>query len=147
MIRVENHQGGKSIRVEISYLPQCLAIVMRNGARVVGINLFRKDLNIEYFWEKMPECCYNNGLVFQDSPSTARSVKNFKNFLVGLFTYLNVLETWIFEKNLKAIEYFWEKMLECCYNNGLVFLGFTKVCQLCQILLSLGIIVMYLGVF
>jgi len=36
---------------------ECLAIVMRNGARVVGINLFRKDLNIEYFWEKMPECC------------------------------------------------------------------------------------------
>lgn len=36
---------------------ECLAIVLRNGARVLGITLFRKDRSIEYFWEKMPNCC------------------------------------------------------------------------------------------
>ena len=40
---------------------ECLAIVIRKGTRVLGINLFRKDLNIEYFWEKIPECCYKDG--------------------------------------------------------------------------------------
>lgn len=38
---------------------EVLSIVLRNGERVLGISLFRKDKSVEYFLEKMPQCCYN----------------------------------------------------------------------------------------
>ena len=53
----------------VSNRHECLAIVLQKDGHVCGISLFRKDGHVEFFVDKMPECCsQQSSHYYWDSP-------------------------------------------------------------------------------
>ena len=69
---------------------ECLAIVLQNGRRALGITLFRKDRCIEYFDEIFPQCCVRGDMMGFTNYLFGKNIQNHK--LVTIFLTLTLIE-------------------------------------------------------
>ena len=62
IIECENEETDEFIRGDEfrTQVQECLVVVLKNESHVVGVCAFLNDRKVEYFLERLPECCSKN---------------------------------------------------------------------------------------